>query len=623
MCGISGFWQQPAPGMETILAQMTARLAHRGPDDSGNWCDPDAGIALGHRRLAILDLSPAGHQPMHSACGRFVLIFNGEIYNHETLRQALPLQPWRGHSDTETLLAGFAHWGIVPTLQKTVGMFALALWDKETRKLTLARDRLGEKPLYYGWQKNTFLFASELGAIKIHPAFERTIDRDALALFMRHNNVPAPYSIFQGIHKLPPGCLLTLDAHSLCGQPACPVPYWQLQDAIEAGKNTPFAGSATEAIDQLERLIAKSARLQMAADVPTGAFLSGGIDSSAIVALMQAQSATPVKTFSIGFHEQEYDEAGHARAVARHLGTEHNELYLTAADALALIPSLPHLYDEPFADASQIPTVLLARLARQQVTVCLSGDGGDELFGGYTRYPLALKLWHRLHGLPGRHLLAHGINRLPAALIDQLPAGHKLQLLGQLMQTNELEPFYQQLISYWKTPPVHGARPRTVCNTPHIGNMLPLERLLRCDTLTYLPDDVLTKVDRASMSAGLEARVPLLDHRIVEFAWRLPLALRCHPDGSKWLLRQVLYRHVPAHLVERPKMGFGVPLDHWLRGELRDWAEALLDESRLRRNELLDAKAIRKKWQEHLSGRHNWQYPLWNVLMFAAWQDSQ
>jgi len=657
MCGLTGFWQPDGLAAQEAVAlarRMADTLIHRGPDDAAVWADAAAGIALAHRRLAILDLSPAGHQPMVSACGRYVVAFNGEIYNHLELRSELEKVgaggtagfAWRGHSDTETLLAAIETWGLLSTLEKSVGMFALALWDRQTHTLTLARDRLGEKPLYYGWQGGAFLFGSELKALRAHPAFAGEIDRDALALYMRHNAVPAPHSIYRDIRKLPPGTTLTLDVTAQ-RQRAWPAPlaYWSARRAAQAGLADAFAGSEVEAVNVLEQHLKRAVAGQMLADVPLGAFLSGGIDSSLVVALMQAQSSRPVKTFTIGFHEADYNEAAHAAAVARHLGTEHTELYVTPQQALDVIPRLPTLYDEPFADSSQIPTFLVAQLARQHVTVALSGDGGDELFGGYNRYFWARQLWRRIDGMPrlARALAARGLRALPPAWWNRLFAlagplvpgrlryanpGDKLHKLAGLLAAERPEAIYRHLVSHWDDPAsmvIGATEPPTAVTDPAAWlDCADFEqRMMLLDAMTYLPDDILVKVDRAAMGVSLETRVPLLDHRVFEFAWRLPLSMKIRDGQGKWPLRQVLYRHVPKTLIERPKMGFGVPLDSWLRGPLRAWGEALLDDSRLKQEGYFDPAPIRRKWAEHLSGRRNWQYHLWDVLMFQAWLERQ
>ncbi len=655
MCGIAGFLQSPPLGREAepVLRAMTDRLHHRGPDDSGLWMDAQAGIALGHRRLSILDLSPAGHQPMASADGRYVIVFNGEIYNFEELRAELacpphpgPLPPvqWRGHSDTEVMLAAISRWGLEAAVRRFNGMFAFALWDRETRTLSLGRDRLGEKPLYYGWSGQAFLFASELKAIRAYPAFKEEVDRDVLALFLRYGYIPSPHCIFRGLRKLPPGTLLTVRADDAGREPE-PVPYWSLRDAVERGMADPFAGTEADAVAQLDGLLREAVRMRMVADVPLGAFLSGGIDSSTVVALMQAQSGRPVKTFSIGFHEDGYNEATFAGAVARYLGTDHTELYVTPAEARAVIPRLPTLYDEPFADSSQIPTFLVSELARRQVTVSLSGDGGDELFGGYNRYFLGQRLWKRISWVPtparrglGRALRAfsprvwntlfrRAAPFLPSHLQVQLP-GDKLQKLADLMAMDDPRTLYWGLVSLWKHPAevvLGAAEPVTVFNEARHRTSLTdfRQQMMFMDALTYLPDDILVKVDRASMGVSLEARVPMLDHRVVEFAWRLPVSMKIRHGQGKWILRQVLARYVPPALTERPKMGFGVPIDSWLRGPLRDWCDSLLDERRLMIGGFFDPRPIREKWSEHLSGHRNWQYLLWCVLMFEAWRDEQ
>ncbi|TAM03055.1 MAG: asparagine synthase (glutamine-hydrolyzing) [Paraburkholderia sp.] len=649
MCGITGFMGGKLAKAEeraAVLTAMADRIRHRGPDDGDVWCDPDALVGFGHRRLAIVDLSPAGHQPMKAASGRYIIAYNGEIYNHLALREALEqagaAPQWRGHSDTETLLAGIDAWGIDATLRRAVGMFAIALWDRQTRVLTLARDRIGEKPLYYGWQgtagARSFLFGSELKALHAHPAFEKRIDRDALCVYMRHNNVPGEHSIYQGIRKLLPGHLLEVAPH----RPERVLrSYWSGAQAALQGAREPFAGSADEAVDALERLLRDAVRQQMMGDVPLGAFLSGGVDSSTVVALMQAQSSQPVRTFSIGFHDDVYNEAEHAKAVAAHLGTDHTELYVTAEQAMAVIPRLPTLYDEPFADSSQIPTYLVSELARRRVTVSLSGDAGDELFCGYNRYQITASLWRRLSAVPSsvRSAAAWLLTRVSPRSLNRLAASHpgaarwanigeKIHKGAGVMAAGSPAELYLGMVSQWQNPGdivVGGVEPATMLTgaAPELDGLGEVERMMALDLLTYLPDDILTKVDRAAMGTSLETRVPFLDHRVVEFAWKLPLDYKLRQEGAsyttKWILRQVLYRHVPRTLIERPKMGFGVPIDSWLRGPLRDWAEDLLSEQRLRREGMLNPTPIRRKWQEHLSGQRNWQHPLWCVLMFQAW----
>jgi len=620
---------------------MANTLRHRGPDDGGAWVDADAGIALSMRRLAILDLSVAGHQPMQSASGRYVIVFNGEIYNCEDLRRELTRRgeapAFRGHSDTEVMLAAFEIWGVRNSVERFNGMFAFGLWDRWQRTLTLARDRFGEKPLFYSVVGGTFFFASELKALRAHPAFEGRIDIDAVALYMRHNCIPAPYSIYSNTRKLPPASLLTISSTDFAASPRS---YWSMRETAETGLANPFAGSESDTVDELDALLRDAVKMRMYSDVPLGAFLSGGIDSSTVVSLMQAQSSFPVKTLSIGLKEGEYNEASEAAQVARHLRTDHIELYATPQEAMELVPHLPRIYDEPFADSSQVPTFLVARLARQHVTVSLSGDGGDEVFGGYNRYtwagPLSRKLG--LIPLPLRRLIAAGILSLSAEAWDSLfrassaalprawrqrVPGDKLHKLASVMGSSDAYEMYYRLTSHWMAPEtlVLGSREPATLLTRGRGSAFPSasEQMMYLDSVTYLPDDILVKLDRATMAVSLEGRVPLLDHRVVEFAWRLPLPLRVRGRQGKWILRQVLYRYVPRELVERPKFGFGIPLDSWLRGPLRDWAEALLDESRLRREGLLNPEPIRRSWQEHLSGRRSWQYQLWDVLMFQAW----
>lgn len=652
MCGLTGVmggYAQLAEGWRAVLTTMGETIAHRGPDDAGIWFDAEACVGLSHRRLSILDLSPAGHQPMMSANGRYVIAFNGEIYNHQALRAELEkvgtgagvAPSWRGHSDTETLLAGFAEWGIKATVERCIGMFAFAVWDRQVRVLTLGRDRLGEKPLYYGWQgegeKACFLFGSELNALKAHPVFAAGIDRDALALLMRHNYIPAPHSIYRGIHKLSPGCLLRV---SLDRREPVIETYWSLTAVAVDGNRSPLSGSPEGMVEELETLLKDVVRQQMVADVPLGAFLSGGIDSSTVVALMQAQSMRPVKTFTIGFNEEGYNEAVHAKAVARHLGTDHAELHVTPRQAMDVIPKLPTLYCEPFADSSQIPTFLVAQLARQQVTVSLSGDAGDELFAGYNRYVIARKLWGKISLAPlrARALAASGIRALPPQTWNKLleplqplaprawrqaNIGNKVHKGAGTLTARDVDELYLRLVTQWEPEDlVIGSQEPTTClrgNWLQLPGLDEVQRMMAMDAITYLPDDILVKVDRATMGASLEGRVPFLDHRVVEFAWRVPHSMKLRDGFGKWILRQVLYRHVPKALIERPKMGFGVPIDSWLRGPLRGWVEDLLDESRLRREGFFNSAPIRRKWVEHLSGQCNWQSHLWVVLMFQAW----
>ena len=642
MCGLTGFLMPCGFQEETAQAQVKAmadRLHHRGPDDGGNWVDGAAGIALGHRRLAIVDLSAAGHQPMASADGRWLLAYNGEVYNHLDLRRELEAAgqapPWRGHSDTETLLAYVAGWGLERTLQASVGMFALALWDRQRRELHLARDRMGEKPLYYGWQGDTFLFGSELKALAAHRSFRREVDRDAVALLLRHNYIPAPYSIWKGISKLQAGTWLTVSAAKTDMTPQA---YWSLHAVAEAGQRNVFNGDIQAASIELERVLGDAVAAQMVSDVPLGALLSGGVDSSAIVALMQARSPRPVRTFSIGFHDKQFDESAHAAAVAAHLGTAHTELFMTADDVLDSVPRIPGVYDEPFADSSQLPTSLVMALARQQVTVALSGDAGDEFFGGYNRYLLVPKLWRMLRVCPaplrrllGRVLLSASPrqwDRLLAPLsraLDQATIGNKMHKLGQrLRHVHSADDLYLSLVTEWRDAeqmvPGASLAPTLLARRGDWPRLADAEsRMMALDALTYLQDDILVKVDRAAMASSLETRAPFLDHRVVEFAWRLPLSHKLADGQGKAVLRQVLYRHVPRELIERPKMGFGIPLDSWLRNELRDWAEDLLSVPALEATGLVDPAPVRLAWEQHLSGRQALGYRLWSVLMLQAW----
>jgi len=612
MCGLVGFLV--TKGFDhieasAILGTMTDSLTHRGPDDSGQWLDGVTGIALGHRRLAIIDLSPAGHQPLISESGRFVLAFNGEIYNHLELRRKLGLRRWRGHSDTETLLALIELWGLRRTLQQATGMFAVALWDKETRSLFLGRDRMGEKPLYYGWQGRTFLFGSELKALREHPEFRDEIDRSALALYVRRGYVPTPLTIYTGIKKLIPGSILEISSRAMPGDSAAPESYWSLKQIVASAKQSRFHGEAKEAVENLEGLLKTAIAQQQISDVPLGAFLSGGTDSSTVVAIMQSMSPVPVKTFTIGFEEQAYNEATYARRVAAHLGTDHTELYVSAQDAMGIIPDLPTIYDEPFADSSQIPTALVSRLARQHVTVSLSGDGGDELFCGYGHYERVERMWNRLSVLP---LFAR------SAIRRLLPQG----ALAEGIASHSLETFYGFMNSQWKGYPdlVAGAKGSFDEAVPVILSDAK-ERLMYVDTLNYLPDDILVKVDRAAMSTSLETRMPFLHHRVVEFAWRLPIEMKFRNGVAKWPLKAILKKYIPEHVVDRPKMGFGVPIHKWLRGPLREWAEELLAEGRLERDGFFDSKAVREEWKLHLSEKRDRHYGLWTVLMFQAWQE--
>jgi len=650
MCGFAGLFDALTrtndEDLRAVTGRMTETLFHRGPDDGGVWVDAAAGIGLGSRRLAIVDLSPEGHQPMASRDGRYVMAFNGEIYNFKAIRsELLPLgHKFRGHSDTEVMLAAISQWGLEKSLERFNGMFAFGLWDKSERLLHLVRDRLGEKPLYYGWMGKTLLFGSELKALRAHPAFHGEIDRNALSLYLRHNYIPAPYTIYQGIYKLLPGSVLTINP-SAAGSSSKPIPYWSAKSVAEHGVAEPMNGSDQDAIASVECLLRDAVKLRMEADVPLGAFLSGGIDSSTVVALMQSQSDRPVKTFTIGFYEAGYNEAEDAKRVAAHLHTEHTELYVTAEEAMAVVPRIPTLYDEPFSDSSQIPTFLVSQLARRSVTVALSGDGGDELFGGYLRYKTGRDLWNKIAWIPasGRRQLSNAISSIPVEVLNNTlgwiepvfakygragKAGDKLHKLSQILAMEEPETLYHRLVSHWDDPAAValGAHeyPTGLTDRSAWANLPDLtQRMMFLDTVTYLPDDILVKVDRASMGVSLEGRLPLLDHRVVELAWRLPLSLKIRDGQSKWLLRQILYKYVPPALIERPKMGFGVPIDAWLRGPLMEWAEALLIERRLRAEGFFNSQLIREKWTEHKSGLRNWHYYLWDVLMFQAWLDHE
>lgn len=643
-----------------MVAAMRDRLASRGPDDAGVWADEGKQVFLGHRRLSIIDVSANGRQPMLSNSGRYVIAFNGEIYNHPEMRAELDAigagLRWRSRSDTETLLEAFEQWGVEQTLDRAVGMFAIALWDTSARRLHLARDRFGEKPLYYGWVGRDFLFGSELKALRAFPGFVNDVSRESLALYLQFLYVPAPRSIFSGIYKLEPGCVLSIDASAepVVGEPLRPPcvrrgltlrRWWSLGKTVEAGAQRLFVDDR-EAVRALDEGLRESIRLQSLADVPVGAFLSGGVDSSTIVSLMQRQSAHRVRSFTVGFEDAGFDEAPYARAVAQHLETEHHELFVTASEARAVIPNLPTIYDEPFADSSQIPTHLICRAARGHVTVALSGDAGDELFGGYNRYFWAPRLWRALAWLPyaARSAIAASIAAAPMTGWDALggpinallPGGRGVARLGEKAQklasrlhgARNVDELYRNLVSEWQAP-------RSVLRKDSIGSSAlrgPLDdelpvaglepaqlRMMYRDCLTYLPDDILCKVDRAAMSIGLETRAPFLDHRIAELAWRLPLHMKIRNGRGKWALRRVLDKYVPRALIERPKSGFGVPLGNWLRGPLREWAETMLDEARLHREGYFDPAPIRRAWTEHVGGRRDRASSLWSILIFQSW----
>ncbi len=653
MCGIAGFWSPDFPPQQYdgLLDSMCDSIRHRGPDSRGTWHDDAAGVGLAHVRLAIVDLSPAGHQPMRSADGRYVLVYNGEVYNFDAIRRELddaghtPEGGWRGRSDTEVILQAFTVWEPQQVLERLIGMFALALYDTRERRVWLVRDRLGIKPLYYGFCGKSLVFGSELKALRCHPEWSGAIDTGALARYFQLLYVPAPLSIFQGIAKLEPGCLVCFDAADIAARRMSqPRAYWRIADVAARGLADPLRLSKQELVQELDALIRDSVRMRMVADVPLGAFLSGGVDSSTVVALMQAQSDRPVKTFTIGSGHREYDEAAKAAAVARHLGTEHTELIVEPGEALRTIPELPYFYDEPYADVSQIPSLLVSRLARREVTVALSGDGGDELFGGYNRYLAGPRIWQSLGRLPrpvrrgvaallengGEGLLA-GLN---TALRPLLPPSRRVVLLREKLRkvadgchAAGQEDFFVSLISFWQRPlqllaPEHRPAslppllPEAPCSMEYASWMMFM------DQGSYLPDDILTKQDRASMAVALEARVPLLDHRLVEFAWRTPLSGKISNGIGKLPLREVLYQYVPESLIEGPKQGFDLPLENWLRGELRDWAEELLDERRLSDEGLLLPGPVRNAWRTHCSGKGDRHHHLWAVLMFQAWRST-
>jgi asparagine synthase (glutamine-hydrolysing) len=648
MCGIVGFWvsETGLRGEEAlpVARRMADTIAHRGPDSDGYWVDADAGITLAHRRLAIQDLSPAGAQPMISASGRYVIIFNGEIYNFQELRRTLEAAGqapvWRGHSDTEVLLAWIDAWDVETALKRSIGMFAFVLWDRKSRRVILARDRMGEKPLYYGQVRDGFLFGSQLSALKAHPSFDNEIDREATALFLRYAYVPAPFSIYQGIKKLPAGTWLEIEG--VAAPIPSPKPYWSFSDVAQSGEQASLDVGEAEATDQLDTILKDVVRSQMVSDVPLGAFLSGGIDSSTIVALMQTQSSRPIRSFSIGFEDEALNEAEYAAAVAQHLGTDHTELYVTEKDALDVAPQLAGVFDEPFSDPSQIPTLLLSRLTREHVTVAMSGDGGDEIFGGYNRYLNAPRLWSKAAQIPMpvRQAVGTMLENLPAPCIWAIQ--HIIQVLlkkpgkksdlalaslgHRLRHARTIDDLFVLLMSEWEEPF------SLVIGSKECGSLLddraawprlarPEARMMALDAMTYLPDDIMVKVDRSSMSASLEARVPLLDARVVEFASRLPFEMKISGRTGKRLLRNVLYRYVPPKLIERPKRGFRIPLDEWLRGSLRDWAEDLLSEERLKSEGFFQPQPVRAAWQSLLNGKSDRQFGrrLWSVLMFQSW----
>ena len=622
------------------LAAMASSINYRGPDDDGVWLDSTAGIGLGSRRLAILDLSPQGHMPMVSASGRYVIAYNGEIYNYLELRTELEScgLHFRGHSDTEVLLEAINQWGLTTTLERSIGMFAFALWDRSTRTLSLVRDRMGEKPLYWAQLDSLILFGSELKALQAHPAWRGEIDRGALALLLRYGYIPAPYSIFREARKIPPGTILSFS--SVNPEPHL-VRYWNIQEVASRGMDKPLYKDQEEWVDILEIELRRTLKREMIADVPVGAFLSGGVDSSTVVALMQQESTQPVRTFSIGFHEQAFNEAQYAKAVATHLGTEHTELYVSSDEAMRIIPRLAYIYDEPFADSSQIPTYLVSALARQQVKVVLSGDGGDELFGGYTRYHWGVSSWQYFSRIPWqiRRIVAHIIQATPKRSFNyaakflnpllpkkfQAPELEpKIRDIAEFLTARTLEELYLRQMSYWQTPDeviISAEEPVTIVSDtsgwPRFGDSVACMMLV--DQQSYLPDDILVKSDRASMGNSLELRVPFLDHKLIELTWRIPMNQKASNGIGKLILKRLLARYVPPELTERPKMGFGIPLNVWLRGPLRTWAEALLASDLLSDDGFFKPESIRYVWDEHLSGTRDHAYALWNVLMFQAW----
>jgi asparagine synthase (glutamine-hydrolysing) len=648
VCGIAGLFEPSllTSGVElrAQVAGMTATLTHRGPDAEGSWCQPADGIYFGHRRLSVIDLGPEGSQPMHSQDGRWVVCYNGEIYNHPALRDRLSGEgmAFRGQSDTEVLVGAIQRWGLLSALEASEGMFAMAAWDRNRRQLHLVRDRFGEKPMYYGWVGDALAFGSELKALQVLPRFDSAIDRDAVALFLRHNCVPAPHTIYRKVVKLSPGQLVTFDAGSRPGRLPSPRNYWSAGQAIEEAKGHPVDGSADQLADHLEAVLSDSVRARMVADVPVGAFLSGGVDSSLLVALIQRNHLHPVRTFTVGFADRAFDESHEAAAIATHLGTDHTAIQISDDEAVELLPALSDIWDEPFGDVSQIPMLVVSRLARTRVTVCLSGDGGDELFAGYNRHAWLDRLWRRMSVLPGpvRQTTGSALGRLSPAWVDgvarlaslppvrmpmRLPSS-KVAKLAKVMSASGPEDAYLSLVSYWPEAEsmVNGAGPnRSVASRPSMWPELDgiTEQMLWLDLVGYLPDDILTKVDRAAMSTSLETRVPFLDRSVFDFAWRLPLSMKLHNGSTKWLLRQVLYRHVPRELVERPKMGFGFPIGSMLLGRLRPWAEELLGQRRLEDQGLLDPAPIRRAWRLHLAGRRDMAHELWDVLALQAWLD--
>ncbi len=655
MCGFVGFVGFNGKSLirsKEIIQSMTSFLVHRGPDSHGLWTDPYHEIAIGHRRLSIQDVTSAGNQPMTSRSGRYILAFNGEIYNHQDLRKEIECQRleanWIGHSDTESLLCSIEHWGLEKTLQKIKGMFAFSLWDKKNGELFLVRDRIGEKPLYYSKLNNSLIFSSELKAIKAHPDFEKKINIDAINLQLNYQYIPAPYSIYQNVWKLRPGSYLKLNfsrKNRVDEDALSPKQYWSFRDVVTSGKQLINTRSESFLIEKLHFMLEKAVKNQLLSDVPLGAFLSGGVDSSLIAALMQKESSTKIKTFSIGFNDQNYDEAIYAKQVSQQIGTDHHELYVSSKEAQDVIPKLPVLFDEPFSDVSQIPNFILAKFAKEKVTVCLTGDGADEVFGGYRRYNLAMQLWSYLEVVPdgfknSLFKLLHRTSIKTLAMMlnssqqflfkkdNTFPFADKLYKSASLLKAKSFNEFYAMLVSFkWDlTDPIvrsykyHNFIQDLAAEYQDLNN---IDLMMAIDTLTYLPDDILTKVDRTSMGTSLETRIPYLDHKIVEFAWKLPTNLKIKKDNGKWILKKVLQKYLPKNLIDRKKTGFGVPIESWLRSSLREWGEDLLNESNLKDEGFFDHKLIQRMWNEHLTGKRNWKQPVWNILMFQAWLDQE
>lgn len=635
MCGFAGVYSVNQNSLNSeILSKMSQKLAHRGPDDSGIWIDDSGTVGLAHQRLAVVDLTSAGHQPMQSSSNRFTIVFNGEIYNHQELRKQLDYLNWNGQSDTETLLACIELWGLDETLDKINGMFSFSLWDDERKTIYLVRDRMGEKPLYYGWQGDSFLFGSELKSLKVHPNFQANIDKESLDLYFRYNYIPSPFSIYKDISKLPPGSVLSLNQ----GEKKIKIcKYWSIPNEAARGFSDPLLGNVESIVDKLDNLIKKSIKQKIVSEVPLGAFLSGGIDSSVVVGIMQSLSSKPVKTFTIGFEDKAFDEAQDAKLIAKYLGTDHHELYISIQDVIDTIPLLPNLYDEPFSDASQIPTYLVSKLTKEKVTVSLSGDGGDELFCGYNRYTVTKNLWKKISVFPLfiRQFISFLLLSTPLRVWDKFGdlsfiskkynnLGLKIHKGAKVLHSQSLVELYENLLSNWKFSDIlvlgsHERRKLDLSTAVNISDFSNIEKMMLWDMQSYLPDDILVKLDRATMGVSLEGRVPFLDHDLVEFSWRIPTEYKYRNKTSKWILRQVLYKYIPKKLIERPKSGFTLPLSEWLRGPLKDWAEDLINVEKLNHDGILDAEVINKKWREHQAGKFDWSNQLWSVLMFQSW----